>query len=137
MEYSTLTKGPVAYSEAAIEDRSAPRIRLDIPAVLRPSGVTGFGVRVINLSLSGFACEATTGMPKGARCWLCLFQRAQPVDPRRDIETVRAGFAGGLTSNKRSSKYVVTPHLMRGPAVTEIAAKAGPRVKHGVKTWFL
>ena len=72
MEYSTLTKGPVAYSEAAIEDRSAPRIRLDIPAVLRPSGVTGFGVRVINLSLSGFACEATTGMPKGARCWLAL-----------------------------------------------------------------
>ena len=72
MEVCTLSRAPVAYSEAAIEDRSAPRVRLDIPAVLRPSGVTGFGVRVINLSLSGFACEATTGMPKGARCWLGL-----------------------------------------------------------------
>jgi hypothetical protein len=72
MDICTLNRAPVAYSEAAIEDRSAPRVRLDIPAVLRPSGVTGFGVRVTNLSLSGFACEATTGMPKGARCWLAL-----------------------------------------------------------------
>jgi hypothetical protein len=62
----------MAYEDAALEDRSAPRVTLSIPAQLRPSGVTGFGVRVTNLSMSGFACEATTGMPGGSRCWLAL-----------------------------------------------------------------
>jgi hypothetical protein len=68
----TLDKQAIDYTEAALEDRSAPRIVLNISAILRPSGVTGFGVQVTNLSLSGFACEATTGMPVGARCWLSL-----------------------------------------------------------------
>jgi hypothetical protein len=72
MGIQTLDKAPMYYDDAALEDRSAPRITLSIPAQLRPSGVTGFGVRVTNLSLSGFACEATTGMPSGARCWLAL-----------------------------------------------------------------
>jgi hypothetical protein len=67
-----LDKSAVYYDDAALEDRSAPRIMLKIPATLRPSGVTGFGVVVTNLSLSGFACEATSGMPVGARCWLAL-----------------------------------------------------------------
>ena len=72
MHISTLEKTPMYYDDAALEDRSAPRVALNIPAQLRPSGVTGFGVRVTNLSLSGFACEATSGMPPGARCWLAL-----------------------------------------------------------------
>jgi hypothetical protein len=72
MGVQTLDKAPMYYDDAALEDRSSPRIALSIPAQLRPSGVTGFGVRVTNLSLSGFACEATTGMPAGARCWLAL-----------------------------------------------------------------
>jgi hypothetical protein len=72
MGISTLDKAPMYYDDAALEDRSSPRITLSIPATLRPSGVTGFNVRVTNLSLSGFGCEATTGMPKGARCWLAL-----------------------------------------------------------------
>jgi hypothetical protein len=69
---NTLDKAPMFYDDAALEDRSAPRIALNIPAQLRPSGVTGFAVQVTNLSLTGFGCEATTGMPKGARCWLTL-----------------------------------------------------------------
>lgn len=69
---STLEKAPMYYDDAALEDRSAPRIVISIPAQLRPSGVTGFGVRVVNLSISGFACEAISGMPPGARCWLAL-----------------------------------------------------------------
>jgi hypothetical protein len=69
---STLDKAPMYYDDAALEDRSAPRVLLNIPGTLRPSGVTGFSVRVTNLSLTGFGCEATTGMPKGARCWLTL-----------------------------------------------------------------
>lgn len=72
MAISTLYKTPVHYDDAALEDRSAPRITLHIPATLRPSGVTGFGVTVTNLSISGFACEATTGIPVGGRCWLAL-----------------------------------------------------------------
>jgi hypothetical protein len=72
MSISTLDSASRCYTEAALEDRSAPRISLDIPAILRPSGVTGFGVHVTNLSLSGFACDATTGMPVGSRCWLSL-----------------------------------------------------------------
>ena len=72
MALSTLHKTPLNYEYAALEDRCSPRIALHIPATLRPSGVTGFGVIVTNLSLSGFACEAITGMPAGARCWLAL-----------------------------------------------------------------
>ena len=72
VDISTLDKAPIYYDDAALEDRSAPRVVLNIPAQLRPSGVTGFGVRVTNLSLSGFACEAISGMPPGARCWLAL-----------------------------------------------------------------
>ena len=72
MAISTLDELSGCYDDAALEDRSSSRIRIRIPATLRPSGVTGFGVVVTNLSLSGFACEATTGMSAGARCWLGL-----------------------------------------------------------------
>ena len=60
------------YATAAMEDRCAPRIRLRIPASLRPSGDKGFSVEVKDLSLGGFSCEATTGMHQGHRCWLTL-----------------------------------------------------------------
>jgi hypothetical protein len=72
MAISTLQNTPVYYDDAALEDRSAPRIELKIPATLRPAGTTGFSVIVTNLSLSGFACEAATGIPVGGRCWLAL-----------------------------------------------------------------
>ncbi len=62
----------VDYEIAAQENRSAPRFRFAIKASLRPTGVTGFTVVVTNLSLSGFACEAITGIPLGSRCWLSL-----------------------------------------------------------------
>ena len=60
------------YEHAAQEDRSAPRIRLNIPATMRPSGSPGFKVIVKDLSLSGVACEALTGMKGGTRVWLTL-----------------------------------------------------------------
>ena len=61
-----------AYGRAAQEDRSAPRFRAEIPATLRPSGSSGFATRVTDLSLSGFACQAVTGMHTGALCWLSI-----------------------------------------------------------------
>ena len=66
------TKSYVRYEDAAQEDRSAPRIRLKIPAIMRPSGSPGFSVIVRDLSLSGVACEAMTGMGAGTRVWLTL-----------------------------------------------------------------
>jgi PilZ domain len=60
------------YEDAAQEDRSAPRVRLKIPAQMRPSGSPGFSVIIKDLSLSGVACEALTGMGSGTRVWLTL-----------------------------------------------------------------
>jgi hypothetical protein len=60
------------YEDAAQEDRSAPRVQLKIPASMRPSGSRGFAVIVRDLSLSGVACEALTGMSAGTRVWLTL-----------------------------------------------------------------
>lgn len=61
-----------AYSHAAQEDRSAVRVRLDIPAMLRPSGSTAFTTVITDLSLSGFAAQAVTGMRAGTLCWLTI-----------------------------------------------------------------
>ncbi len=60
------------HQHAALEDRSAPRVNLCIPSMLRPSGFKGFSVTVQNLSLSGFAAEACTGMKSGTRVWLTM-----------------------------------------------------------------
>lgn len=60
------------YEDAAQEDRSAPRVKLKIPAQMRPSGSPAFSVIVRDLSLSGVACEALTGMSAGTRVWLTL-----------------------------------------------------------------
>lgn len=60
------------YADAALEDRCAPRIKIRIPCLLRPSGNTGFAVVVTDLSIAGFQCEALTGMAPATRCWLAL-----------------------------------------------------------------
>jgi hypothetical protein len=60
------------YLTATDEDRCAPRARVDIIATLRASGAQRFVVRVKDLSIAGFACEAVTGMKSGALCWLTL-----------------------------------------------------------------
>ncbi len=72
MTFAVEEKHHVEYAVAAMEDRSAPRYKFEIIAQLRPSGVTGFNVVVTSLSRSGFACDAVTGIPAGARCWLTL-----------------------------------------------------------------
>ncbi|MFN3423404.1 MAG: PilZ domain-containing protein [Novosphingobium meiothermophilum] len=60
------------YAQAALEDRSAPRERVNIPATLRPSGGRGFPTVVLDLSLSGFCANALKKMYPGNRCWLTL-----------------------------------------------------------------
>ena len=62
----------LSYAEAVLEDRSAPRIRLRIPAMLRPSGFKGFSVIVKDLSLSGFSAEALTVMKAGTRVFITM-----------------------------------------------------------------
>jgi hypothetical protein len=60
------------YATAAQEDRSAQRLKLSIPAMLRPSGSKGFQTTVRDLSLSGFSATAMTRLHPGAYCWLTL-----------------------------------------------------------------
>jgi PilZ domain len=68
----SMGKSFLRYEDAAQEDRSAPRVKLKIPAQMRPSGSPAFAVIVRDLSLSGVACEALTGMSAGTRVWLTL-----------------------------------------------------------------
>jgi PilZ domain len=65
-------EGEDAYLLAAQEDRSAPRTKLSIPALLRPSGSKGFQTVVQDLSLSGFSAVAVNRMHLGTLCWLTL-----------------------------------------------------------------
>jgi len=60
------------YAEASQEDRSAPRLRISIPASLRPSGSKGFQTAVRDLSLSGFSATAMTRIAPRTMCWLTL-----------------------------------------------------------------
>jgi hypothetical protein len=60
------------YSVAAQEDRSAPRVRISIPASLRVSGAKGYQTVVNDLSLSGFSAMAINRMLPGSICWLTL-----------------------------------------------------------------
>ena len=68
----TRSQQNISYAEAALEDRSAPRTKLRIPASLRPSGFKGFSVIVKDLSMSGFAAEALTGMKAGTRVFITM-----------------------------------------------------------------
>jgi hypothetical protein len=68
----TLTLVQNAYATAAQEDRCAPRVKLELPAMLRPSGAQAFATTVVDLSLGGFAAKAVTGMHAGTLCWLSV-----------------------------------------------------------------
>ena len=61
-----------SYAKAAQEDRCAPRVALNIPAMLRPSGSTAFATELIDLSIGGFTAQAVTGMRAGSLCWLSV-----------------------------------------------------------------
>lgn len=66
----THTRDP--YYTAAQEDRSAPRVRISIPATLRFSGARGLQTVVHDLSLSGFCAAAVNRVRPGTVCWLTL-----------------------------------------------------------------
>lgn len=60
------------YHSAAQEDRCGARVPMRLPAKLRASGSPGFEVTVYDLSISGFCCDAVTGMRPAALCWVTL-----------------------------------------------------------------
>ena len=60
------------YALAAEEDRCAVRHRVAVPAKMRFSGCSNFAVKVTDLSLAGFACDALVQAHPGTRCWLTL-----------------------------------------------------------------
>ncbi len=59
-------------AQAAFEDRCAPRQRVHIPSILRPSGGRGFNTVVVDLALAGFCANSVQRMHPGNRCWLIL-----------------------------------------------------------------
>lgn len=61
-----------SYHSAAQEDRCGTRAPMRLAAKLRASGAPGFEVTVYDLSISGFSCDAVTGMKPGAICWVTL-----------------------------------------------------------------
>lgn len=63
------------YAFAAQEDRSAPRMKLSIAAVLRPAGSKRLQTVLRDLSLSGFSASAISRIPEGTLCWLTLPDR--------------------------------------------------------------
>ena len=68
----TMFRSDNAYSQAAQEDRSAPRTRISIPGTLRPSGSKGFQTVIHDLSISGFSAMAINRIQPGTFCWLTL-----------------------------------------------------------------
>lgn len=69
---STACRPHDRYAIAAQEDRSAPRNKTLIPAMLRPSGSKGFQTVVHDLSLSGFSAMAINRLFPGSVCWLTM-----------------------------------------------------------------
>ena len=68
----TMFRSDDLYSQAAQEDRSAPRTRISIPGSLRPSGSKGFQTVIHDLSISGFSAMAINRIQPGTFCWLTL-----------------------------------------------------------------
>jgi len=60
------------YAIAAEEDRCAVRHRLSIPAKMRFSCSPSFPVKVMDMSVAGFACDALLQAHPGTLCWLTL-----------------------------------------------------------------
>ena len=82
------------YAETALEDRSAQRTKIQIPAILRPSGSEGFSVTIKDISLSGFSAEAFTCQPNGTRVWITIpgLEPLMAEIARNDRTTVGCAF---------------------------------------------
>lgn len=77
------------YAIASQEDRCTPRPRLAIPARMRFSCSSGFPVKVTDMSLAGFACDALLTAHPGTLCWLTL-----PGLGALEAEVIRHGNQG-------------------------------------------
>lgn len=84
-----------AYGQAAQEDRCGPRVTLNIPAMMRPSGASPFPTVLIDLSIGGFAAQAVTGIRAGSLCWLTVgpFKGLQAEVVWNDGQVVGCAFA--------------------------------------------
>lgn len=56
----------------ALEDRCAPRLRTDIPALIRVAGGQKTPAVVRDIAIAGFSCEIVMGSRPGTLCWLTL-----------------------------------------------------------------
>ncbi len=94
----TLALGNDVYGHAAQEDRCGPRVTLNIPAMMRPSGASAFPTLLIDLSIGGFSAEAVTGIRAGSLCWLTVgpFKGLQAEVVWNDGQVVGCAFANLL-----------------------------------------
>ncbi len=60
------------YFRAAQEDRCAPRMPVDLPAVIRQARKTPFNTIIRDISLAGFCCDAIVPTGGGARMFVTL-----------------------------------------------------------------
>jgi PilZ domain len=60
------------YKLTALEDRCAPRVKVQIAAKLRYAGGKPFSVMVTDLSIAGVRCETLSAKRPPAICWLQL-----------------------------------------------------------------
>jgi len=58
--------------QAPLEDRCAPRVRIAVPATLRPSGNRAFQTVVRDISVAGFCTGALLRLHPGTNCWLTM-----------------------------------------------------------------
>lgn len=68
----TGTRSRDLYALAAAEDRSAPRIRISLPARLRPAGYKRRNVIIRNISLTGFSVSSIDRLPAHTHCWITI-----------------------------------------------------------------
>ena len=105
-----------AYNGRLPEDRCAERIKISAPASLRRSGEKGFTVEVIDMSISGFACKASTGMHAGTTVWITLpgLEPQQAEVVRNDGFTIGCAFThllNGAVMDMMLRRFQVLPKL--------------------------
>lgn len=100
----------MAYAIAADEDRCAERHRLSIPAKIRFSCSSSFAVKVVDMSIAGFACDALVQAHPGTLCWLTLpgLGSLEAEVVRHDHESIGCAFRNLLNAavlNHYVAKY--------------------------------
>jgi len=109
--------GPGSYEHASQEDRSAPRVRVHITALLRPAGVRAFETIIRDLSLGGFTATSPTRLEAHNLCWLTIPGFAPIQGEVVWWEAGAAGVAFASLIERDLFDAVVAQHRNSGPDI--------------------